>query len=653
MRRFLRTVFLILCFLLASTPRAQVWQEWLRIYDGSAGESDLAYAIAADAQGNILITGESEGIGSMTDCVTLKYNPLGVLLWQARYDGPAGEDDRGYTVAVDDSGNAYVAGAGQGIGTGFDFFLVKYDPDGYPLWEARYDGCGGYDRVRALAVHPAGGAVITGESESAGADYDYATIRCSAAGVVLWTARYDGPGNGRDLPAALVLDGQGNIYVTGSSAGSGTLQDWATLKYDSQGQLQWAARFNSADDADDDAVDLAVDDAGNVYVAGIGEGYGTRQDITVVKYNPQGQELWSDHYNGPGGADDVPNAVRITADGDILVTGRSWSAETLYDFTVIRYTPQGMRIWLERFNGPQGYDWPNGTVVDANDNIYMTGFTNGPHAADYFTIKVSPSGNLLWFITYSGPGAYTDIGNGVALSDDGSVYVTGSGWLQGGWDYVTVKYTQSGPPTPIQLAAFDARLAAAGVELSWTTAAEIGCYGWIVQRREKDGIFQDISDFIPGGGTTTEPHTYAYTDRQIQPGRSYDYRLAQIALDGAVTTSDPVAVEIPAAQTVTLQDLFPNPCGDQLSAAASAITLTFTLPQAAKVQLEMFDLQGKQVEISWNHARQEEWYAAGRHAVVLTGKEFAAGVYFIRLTATPQSSPSVRFTAVQKLAVVK
>ncbi len=653
MRRLRYCAYMIVLRFFLPSAEAQVWQEWVRSYNGSASQGDLAYAVAADPQGNILITGESEGIGTMTDCVTLKYSALGVLLWQARYDGPAGDDDRGFVVAADDSGNAYVAGASQGIGTGFDFFLAKYDPDGNLLWDARYDGFGGYDRVRAVAIHSDGGAVVAGESESAAADYDYATIRYNAAGEHLWTARYDGPGNGRDIPAALVLDGQGNIYVTGGSAGSGTQQDWATLKYSPQGLLQWAARFNTADDADDDAVDLAVDDSGNVYVAGIGEGYGTRQDIAVVKYNPQGQEIWSDHYNGPGGADDVPNAVRIASSGDIYVTGRSWSVETLYDFTVIRYTPQGTRIWLERFNGPQGYDWPNGTVLDANDNLYMTGFTNGPHAADYFTVKVNPSGNLLWSITYSGPGANTDIGNGIALGSDGGVYVTGSGWLQGNWDYVTVKYSQTGPPTPILLSAFDARSTSCGVELTWTTASEIGCYGWFAQRRRTDGAYQDVSGFIPGHGTTSEPHSYDFTDFQIQAGCAYDYRLKQISLDGCVTTSDPIRVEIPASGAIVVSDLFPNPCSAFQTSAAEAITLRFHLPQAAQVKLELFDSRGRRAGTTQSRTHSEEWYEAGTHSVTFPQAELAAGIYFIRLTAASRGQTSDQFTVMRKLAVVK
>src|SRR4029077_7750140 len=113
-----------------------------------------------------------------------------------------------------------------------------------------------------------------------------ATIKYNSDGQQQWVARYDGPVNYTDKATAIAVDASGNVYVTGASssnAGAGGL-DYATIKYNSAGQQQWVARYNGPGNYIDQARAIAVDGSGNVYVTG--ESYGpTYSEYATIKYN--------------------------------------------------------------------------------------------------------------------------------------------------------------------------------------------------------------------------------------------------------------------------------------------------------------------------------------------------------------------------------
>jgi hypothetical protein len=244
-------------------------QVWLRTLDG--GGNDAAVAITTDEAGNVYVTGSSAGV---LYSMTAKYSATGDQLWVQSFT-TTGEGDAGIDIAVDHEGNVYVTGYNVETPTSFDFVTIKYSPGGAELWVRRYDSGSGEDVPAAIACDESG-IYVTGRSND-----DYTTIKYDFSGVQQWVRSYNG-GFGSDSPADLIVDDAGNIYVTGQSPGSGTNDDYATIKYDAAGTQQWVSRYDGpttvfANDYDR-AVGLAVDADGNVYVTG-----NSSNDFATVK----------------------------------------------------------------------------------------------------------------------------------------------------------------------------------------------------------------------------------------------------------------------------------------------------------------------------------------------------------------------------------
>jgi hypothetical protein len=166
-----------------------------------------------------------------------------------------------------------------------DFCTIKYRPNGDTAWLRKYNGPGNdYDCVHAIAVDDSGFIYVTGSSRGTGTSSDYATIKYLPDGDTAWVRRYNGAGNSSDGPLAIAVDGSGNVYVTGWSIGSGTGYDYATVKYLANGDSGWVMTYNGPGNDYDGANAIAVDDSGNVYVTGYSDGNGTNQDYCTIKY---------------------------------------------------------------------------------------------------------------------------------------------------------------------------------------------------------------------------------------------------------------------------------------------------------------------------------------------------------------------------------
>ena len=281
-------------------------QQWVALYNDFAHPDEQLNAMTIDASGNVYVTGGSGLYNVPYVCTTIKYNSAGYQQWIARYNAPIGAS--GDAIAVDNSGNVYVAVAASNEFNTLFCATIKYNAAGDQQWIAEYHGGSGADEPAAIVVDKAGNVYVTGTTQICQGS-DYLTLKYNSAGQEQWVARYYGPQEPLDAAKAIAVDNSGNVYVTGRS-----FNDYATVKYNATGQQQWAAR-----EVDGEGNAIALDGAGNVYVTGR-----KAADYGTIKYNSAGQQQWVARYNGPpGNGSDVATAIVLDGSGNVYVTGRS------------------------------------------------------------------------------------------------------------------------------------------------------------------------------------------------------------------------------------------------------------------------------------------------------------------------------------------
>ena len=359
--------------------------------------------------------------------------------WVRRYNGGGTSWDWAWALAVDGLGNVYVTGKSDAAATGFDYATVKYYPDGDTAWARRYNGPGNdWDGAKAVAVDESGNVYVTGSSTGSGTGLDWATIKYDSDGDTLWVRRYNGSADDDDAACAVVVDDMGNAFVTGYGHDSLTGQDYLTIQYGADGELLWTGRYDGPLHAEDVGQDLTVDDSGYIYVTGQSWGL-TSLDYATVKYFPYGDTAWVRRYDFAGD-EDIAVAVTTDNSGNVFVTGSSLDSTGLADYATIRYHPNGDIDWTRRSDGEAV-----ALVVDAAGNAYVTGTSAGAGGGEGFlTIKYYSNGDTAWTRRHH-VGA-RDRAHSLTVDAFGNVYVTGDfeEWPPLPWDWNTVAYDSSG-----------------------------------------------------------------------------------------------------------------------------------------------------------------------------------------------------------------
>lgn len=413
---------------------------WAKHFGGT--NNDECLAVAADANGNTYAAGYFSGATDFggtnltslggEDGFVAKFNPAQNLVWLHQLGGT--NHDRANALALDSAGNVIVAGqfsatidfGGTNL-TSFgsnDVFLAKFDATGALLW-ARQAGNTNSDFARSVAVHSTGDIAVAGQFQL-NAVFDGVTVtNRNTSGWDVFVARYDSAGqllwvqgaggntssNHDDRLRGVAFDPAGNVLTCGSflygmTFGSVSLnnnragQEIFMVKYSPTGGVLWARSstitLQTPQSVDDEAMAVASDRDGNIFLAGYFQNQITMAsntifaantnvpDLFLARYDANGNALWL--RTAGGVATDSALALATDNSGNALLAGSftgpaQFGSQTLSgiggaDAFAAMYDATGNLVKLRKLGG-MGDDAAQGAAYDGRGNLVLGGFHTG------------------------------------------------------------------------------------------------------------------------------------------------------------------------------------------------------------------------------------------------------------------------------------
>jgi hypothetical protein len=184
-------------------------------------------------------------------------------------------------------------------------------------------------------------------------------------GDLLWAKDFSVP-HVSQVPGGLAIDREGNVYVTSTTNPPEGIATPFTVKYDSDGALQFELQGNGAGGSS-----VAVDPAGDILLTGATSRFGTPTLIAATKIHPSGKTVW---------VTQIPATGKIVSDsaGNAFVAG--------FDFTITKLSPSGKVLFSSSILPD---DSVTDAVIDPFGNLLVTGFgQDAQFSNDIFTVRL-------------------------------------------------------------------------------------------------------------------------------------------------------------------------------------------------------------------------------------------------------------------------
>lgn len=258
---------------------------------------------------------------------------------------------------------------------------------------------------------------------------------------------------GNNVPYDAINDAAGNTYVTGGSTNENQpAGNFFTMKVSPTGEILWQQREAAPMYAVEYGMHLAFDNAGNIFAAGL-KWNGNDMDIRLIKYSPTGEKIWESTFQDLAEGVEIPADMVIDADNNIYLTGIAWHEQSV-NYLTVKFNSNGTTAWhrLENPGGSQTWNEATAIARDSNNNILITGYSPNPEGwLNYHTVKYDNAGNKLWEQAYSYTGTNPDNTNGatnsvprdITADAGGNIYITGTFDTFTG-NIGTIKYNATG-----------------------------------------------------------------------------------------------------------------------------------------------------------------------------------------------------------------
>lgn len=418
-----------------------ITQEWVRSFSLPTNNSQVASDIATDINGNIYVTGYNAAGYSESDFMTVKYSPGGEFLWGKSYYNPnvAYSHERAKSIAVySNAGQSYIYVAGEVTYSGFTQYiaLIKYDEFGNQKWgKGIFLAAFGANHIlKKVFADESGNVYLTG-----GTSDKLFLSKYDSLGNLIVSATYPNPsgytfGQGNDIK----VNSSGDIYVSGQLLNGSGLKVPTLLKFDIHGTLIFYNLLAGFVNSFEIESELIIGQSGNIY-----SGQMMNNDYSIIKYNPAGDTIWTQRYNGTSNTSDYFNALVIDSNENSYLTGRVNG--NFGDIGTVKYDSSGTFQWIRIYAGTGGWaDEGRDIGLDSEGNIFVTGSVDISVGSKYVTLKYNSSGTLQWSGEYDfAPGDYEDA-IALVMDDSGNVIATGNSSYITISDYATVKYNSSG-----------------------------------------------------------------------------------------------------------------------------------------------------------------------------------------------------------------